>query len=70
MRSSSDLCRHYVWQSSGRLVNSPYVDNSYKWAGGGLISSAPDLVRLGSALLLCYQSNQQTSTPSVRRLLE
>ena len=46
------------------------MDNSYKWGAEGLLSSAPDLVRLGSALLLCYQSNQQTSTPSVRRLQE
>ena len=30
---------------------SPPVDNSYKWAGGGFLSSAEDLVRFGSALL-------------------
>lgn len=29
----------------------PPVDNSYKWAGGGFLSSAEDLVRFGSALL-------------------
>jgi len=33
------------------LCNAPYVDNSYKWAGGGFISTATDLVKLGSALL-------------------
>jgi serine beta-lactamase-like protein LACTB, mitochondrial len=27
------------------------VDNSYKWAGGGFISTAEDLVRFGSAHL-------------------
>ena len=39
------------------------MDNSYKWAGGGILSSAPDLVQLGSALLLCYQSSK--AGPSV-----
>jgi CubicO group peptidase (beta-lactamase class C family) len=34
-----------------RLVNAPYVDNSYKWAGGGFLSTSEDLVRYGSALL-------------------
>lgn len=29
----------------GRLVRAPYVDNSYKWAGGGFISNTSDLVR-------------------------
>src|SRR5579863_7826635 len=31
--------------------NAPYVDNSYKWAGGGFLSTSDDLVRFGSALL-------------------
>jgi CubicO group peptidase (beta-lactamase class C family) len=30
---------------------SPQVDNSYKWAGGGFLSTAEDLVRFGSAHL-------------------
>jgi len=29
----------------------PPVDNSYKWAGGGFLSTAEDLVKFGSALL-------------------
>ncbi len=35
----------------GRLVNAPYVENSNKWAGGGYLSTASDLVRYGSSLL-------------------
>jgi serine beta-lactamase-like protein LACTB len=31
--------------------NAPYVDNSYKWAGGGFLSTSEDLARFGSALL-------------------
>lgn len=33
----------------GRLVRAPYVDNSYKWAGGGFISNTSDLVRFAMA---------------------
>jgi CubicO group peptidase (beta-lactamase class C family) len=35
----------------GRIINAPFVDNSYKWAGGGFISSVEDLVRFGTAHL-------------------
>lgn len=31
--------------------NAPYVDNSYKWAGGGFLSTAEDLARFGRNLL-------------------
>ncbi len=33
----------------GRLMRAPYVDNSYKWAGGGFISNTSDLVRFAMA---------------------
>jgi CubicO group peptidase (beta-lactamase class C family) len=43
---------HYYERSrDGALRNAPFVDNSYKWAGGGFISNTEDLVRFGSALL-------------------
>jgi len=29
------------------LINAPYVDNSYKWAGGGFLSTPSDLVQFG-----------------------
>jgi len=35
----------------GQFVPAPVVDNSYKWAGGGFLSTAEDLVRFGSAHL-------------------
>lgn len=37
--------------SGGAVRNAPFVDNSYKWAGGGFIASVEDLVRFGSAHL-------------------
>lgn len=33
------------------MQNAIYVDNSYKWAGGGFLSTAEDLVRFGMAHL-------------------
>jgi serine beta-lactamase-like protein LACTB len=43
--------RQYVRSADGRLLNAPWVDNSNKWAGGGYLSTASDLVRYGSAYL-------------------
>jgi len=43
--------RFYEKEKDGTLENAPYVDNSYKWAGGGFLSTSEDLVRFGSILL-------------------
>ena len=39
--------RYYTRQGT----NAPYVDNSYKWAGGGYVSTATDLLKLGQAMI-------------------
>jgi CubicO group peptidase (beta-lactamase class C family) len=43
--------RFYRRGSGGAYELAPAVDNSYKWAGGGFLSTAEDLVKFGSALL-------------------
>src|SRR5271165_7559990 len=42
--------RFYELPKDGAVENAIYVDNSYKWAGGGFLSTAEDLVRFGSAM--------------------
>lgn len=54
----------YAHDAQGRLVNAPYVDNSYKWAGGGFLSTPTDLVRFGFSLL-----DDSLLTASTRQLL-
>jgi len=41
----------YERNREGEIRNAPFVDSSYKWAGGGFLSTAEDLVRFGSAHL-------------------
>ncbi len=41
----------YDRDSAGSYRIAPAVDLSYKWAGGGFVSTAEDLVKFGSALL-------------------
>lgn len=42
---------YYVHGEGRRLLNAPFVDNSYKWAGGGFLSTPEDLVAFGFAHL-------------------
>ena len=42
--------RFYARSDDGAIVNAPYVDNLYKLAGGGYLSTAKDLVRFGCAM--------------------
>ncbi len=46
----SNRARYYE-RTDENLVNAPWVDNSYKWAGGGFLSTSEDLVRFGLAHL-------------------
>jgi CubicO group peptidase (beta-lactamase class C family) len=43
--------RFYSREKGKSTENAQYVDNSYKWAGGGFLSTTEDLARFGSALL-------------------
>ena len=56
------ICRYYERTAKHLLQNSPYVDISNKWAGGGLVSNASDLVLLGNTLLQAYQGRDDDAT--------
>lgn len=43
--------RFYDYTKDGTYRNSALTDNSYKWAGGGFLSTPSDLVTFGSAML-------------------
>ena len=43
--------RFYALDDNGQLQNAPPVNNSYKWAGGGFLSTPEDLVRFAAAHL-------------------
>ena len=60
--------RHY--RMSKTLKNAPFVDNSLKWAGGGYVSNAVDLVKLGNALLSIYHYPKEDSDEHKQGLLK
>lgn len=41
----------YDLDDQKNIINAPYVDNSYKWAGGGFISTTADLIKFAQAHL-------------------
>lgn len=53
----------------GEIFNAPFVDNSNKWAGGGLVSTADDLVRFASELIrgnmIHHETLEQMFTPQI-----
>lgn len=46
-----DCTKFYANDLLGKFALAPEVDQSYKWAGGGYLSTPEDLTRLGTALL-------------------
>ena len=57
----------YTRLPNGKLRNGPYVDNSYKWAGGGFLSTPTDLIHFGfgvfSGELLTDETLSLLTTP-------
>lgn len=43
------LRTQYYYLDEGKYVIGPWVDSSYKWAGGGMLASVADLARFGHA---------------------
>ncbi len=46
--------------TNGQVVEAPYVDNSYKWAGGGFIGTTEDLCKFGQAHMEAGYLEQST----------
>jgi CubicO group peptidase (beta-lactamase class C family) len=46
--------------AKGEITEAPYVDNSYKWAGGGFLSTAEDLNKFGNDILYSVHLKEQT----------
>ena len=42
---------YYVRDDAGSVVNAPWVNNSYKWAGGGFLSTTEDVLAFADAHL-------------------
>lgn len=59
--------KYYLRDSNKRLVNVPFVDVSYKFGGGGILSNVYDLCKLGNNLLASYQDSNDGCT---RKLLK
>jgi serine beta-lactamase-like protein LACTB, mitochondrial len=41
----------YKLDSTKQVIHAPFVDNSYKWGGGGFISTTTDLLKFGNSYL-------------------
>ena len=50
--------RYYKRNNSHKLCNVPYVDNSYKWSGGGFLSNVDDLMKFGESMRKSFHSDK------------
>ncbi|XP_043226002.1 serine beta-lactamase-like protein LACTB, mitochondrial isoform X2 [Amphibalanus amphitrite] len=50
--------RYYVRGKDGKLQNAQHVDNSWKIAGGGLLSTPTDLCRFADIMLYSWQADE------------
>ncbi|CAL8105090.1 unnamed protein product [Calicophoron daubneyi] len=67
---TSSRAVQYRRDSKGVLENTPMIDNSYKWAGGGILSTAPDLIRLANHLAYIYMDWIDSSGVISRQALD
>ncbi|MCP9265833.1 Serine beta-lactamase-like protein LACTB, mitochondrial [Dirofilaria immitis] len=58
----ANRARYYYRDVDHKLKNVPEVDNSSKWAGGGLLSTVTDLLIFANAMLYSYHAARQSST--------
>ena len=56
-----DRASYYFLTKRGVLTNSPFVENNYKIAGGGLLSTIPDLLKFGNVMLYSYRGGDPES---------
>ena len=55
-----NLTKFYIPNNNGGNDEAPFVDNSYKWAGGGFVGTTEDLIRFGVGLMDYDYLNEQT----------
>ena len=48
-KNISNRVRFYQLNDDNEIVDCPVVDNSYKWAGGGFLSTAEDIIKFAHA---------------------
>jgi len=59
--------RYYCIQKKEWLINAPFVNCSYKWAGGGFTSTVGDLLVFANCILDSYQNTDGEKTTLLPR---
>ncbi len=54
-----DRVRNYDLDEAGVLINAPFSDSSYKYAGAGVLASTHDLARFGAALIGGFMTDRE-----------